>query len=456
MSKPKFHFIAIGGSAMHNLALALHDKGYHVSGSDDEIYEPSRSRLAAAGLLPERMGWFPEKITPDLDGIILGKHAHADNPELLRAKELGLKIYSYPEFLFNQSQDKKRIVIGGSHGKTTTTSMLLHALHKAGQKPDFMVGSQLKGFDHMIRLSEDAGMMVLEGDEYPTSALDMRPKFFLYRPHIAVLTGIALDHINVFKDEENYAGQFETFIRDYIEPGGILIYNEEDERLRRMAGMRDDIRFVPYRTPRYEIKDGKYYILHDGRAYPVRVFGAHNMQNMAAAASVAELLGMPREDFYTYMEDFEGASLRLEVIYRRDGKVIIRDFAHAPSKVAASVKAVREMYADKHMLAVLELHTYSSLNKQFIPQYRGTLDPADRAMVFYSPHAVAIKRLEPVDPVFIRAAFGRDDLQVFNEEQTFHEALISSLSDHCVLLLMSSGNLGGLDLEKLKARCDAF
>ncbi len=452
----KYHFIAIGGSAMHNLALALHEQGHQVTGSDDEIYEPSRSRLKEAGLLPPQVGWFPEKITPDLDGIILGKHAHADNPELQRAKELGLKIYSYPSFLYEHAKDKKRIVIGGSHGKTTTTSMLLHALRQAGLDTDFMVGSQIKGFDRPLRLSAEAPMMVLEGDEYPTSALDMRPKFFLYQPHIAVLTGVALDHINVFKDWETYKEQFRRFIDEYIRPGGILIYNSEDETLRELAGRRKDITYIPYKTPDYEVKDRRFYVLHNGKAFPMKVFGAHNMQNMAAAAEVAALLGIDREDFYRFMTGFEGASLRLEPIYAKDNKIIIRDFAHAPSKVKASVKAVREMYPDLPLKAVLELHTYSSLNKRFIPEYRGALDPADVAAVFYSPHAVAIKRLEPVEPSFIKEAFGRPDLQVFTSPADFHAWLFEQLAAPCVLLLMSSGNLGGLDLEKLKQQCDAL
>ncbi len=451
---PRFHFIAIGGSAMHNLALTLHDKGYIVTGSDDEIYEPSRSRLARAGLLPEKLGWFPERITPDLDGIILGKHARADNPELLRARELGLPVYSYPEFIYQQSRDKRRVVIGGSHGKTTTTAMLLHGLVRNGRQPDFMVGSQLKGFDRMIRLTHAADTIVLEGDEYPTSPLDDRPKFFHYRPHIAVLTGIALDHINVFKTPENYADQFRRFVTDYIEPGGTLIYNDEDPVLRDLARLRPDLKTVPYRTPDYRVDNRRFILQYDGREYPLRIFGRHNMQNLEAAAEAAVRLGIDRDDFYRSLQDFEGASLRLEKIFDNGSCVIFRDFAHAPSKVRASVQAVRELYPRRHLKAVLELHTYSSLSKEFIPRYRGSLNPADEAAVFYSPHAVAIKRLQPVEPEFIRQAFGREGLRVFNEPGRFREYVYGLPEPRSVILLMSSGALGGLDIDQLKQQCD--
>ncbi len=452
---PRFHFIAIGGSAMHNLALTLLDKGYTVTGSDDEIYEPSRSRLERAGLLPDKLGWYPERITPGLDGIILGKHARADNPELLRARELGLPVYSYPEFIYEQSRDKRRVVIGGSHGKTTTTAILLHGLVRNGRQPDFMVGSQLKGFDRMIRLTNSADTIVLEGDEYPTSPLDDRPKFFHYRPHIAVLTGIALDHINVFKTPENYAAQFRRFITDYIEPGGTLIYNAEDPVLRDLARLRPDLKVIPYRTPDYRVDDRRFILQHDGREYPLRIFGRHNMQNLAAAATAAQELGIEPKDFYRAVQDFEGASLRLEKIFDNGRCVIYRDFAHAPSKVRASVQAVRELYPHRRLKAVLELHTYSSLSKEFIPNYRGSLDAADRAAVFYSPHAVAIKRLQPVEPEFIRQSFGKEGLQVFNDPAVFKEYVYGLPEPGSVILLMSSGALGGLDIDKLKQQCDS-
>ncbi len=445
----KVHFIAIGGSAMHNLALSLHDKGYRVTGSDDIIYEPSKSRLAKEGLLPESFGWFPEKITPDLDAVIVGMHAKPDNPELLRAKELGLKIYSYPEFIYEQAKDKKRIVVAGSHGKTTTTAMLIHAARKHGLDPDFMVGSSLEGFDRMIKLTEEADFIILEGDEYPTSPLDPRPKFMLYRPHHAIITGIALDHINKFENWDVYTGLFKDFI-DTIEAGGSLAYFAEDERLAKLAGKREDIRYIPYGTPDYKVKNNVFYILHEGKEYPVKIFGKHNMQNIEGASVLAGQMGIPKEKFLEYLADFKGASLRLEKVYEDGSTVIIRDFAHAPSKVKASVAAVREMYPDKRLLAVLELHTYSSLNRKFIPEYKGSLDPADEAVVFYSPEAIRIKRLEKVEPEFIYAQFGKENLRVMDSPQDFLKYMYAQNPENTVFLLMSSGNLADMDLQKLK------
>ncbi len=445
----KVHFIAIGGSAMHNLALALHDKGLQVTGSDDIIYEPSRSRLEKEGLLPAEFGWFPEKITPDLDAVIVGMHARPDNPELLKALELNLPVYSYPEFLYEQSKNKTRIVVAGSHGKTTTTSMLIHAAKKHGINTDFMVGSLLKGFDRMIKLTEDAPFIILEGDEYPTSPLDPRPKFQLYQPHHAIITGIALDHINKFENWDVYTRLFENFI-ETIEPGGSLAYFEEDERLKKITEKRKDIEFIPYGTPEYIVRNNTYHIIFNGKEYPLKIFGRHNMQNIEGASKLAGKMGIPKDKFLTYLADFEGASLRLEKIYEDDKTVIIRDFAHAPSKVKASVEAVREMYPDKKLLAVLELHTYSSLNKKFIPEYKGSLQLADEAVVFYSPEAIRIKKLEKVPPGFIYEQFGKENLKVIDTPDEFLEFIYGQNLDNTVLLLMSSGNLADLDLEKLK------
>ncbi len=445
----KIHFIAIGGSAMHNLALTLHDQGIQISGSDDIIYDPSKSRLKKAGILPEKFGWYPEKITPDLDAVIVGMHARNDNPELLRARELGLKIYSYPEFLFEHAKDKTRIVVAGSHGKTTVTSIVLHILHKAGVDTGYMVGSQLPGFDRMIRLTENANFMVLEGDEYPTSPLDPRPKFHLYKPHYTIITGIALDHINKFENWDVYVQQFEKYIQT-IEPGGTLVYFKEDHRLKKLTEIRNDIEKIPYNTPEYEVKNGIYHLVTAFGKIPLKIFGKHNMQNIEGARILLNSIGIDNETFYRHIRTFQGAAMRLETVYRNENLVIIRDFAHAPSKVKASVSAVRELYPDKQLTAVLEIHTYSSLNKKFLPEYKGTLNPADLSVVFYSPQAVQIKRLEPIDPAYIRQAFGKSDLKVFNDPEKFKEFLYQMDKTNRVILLMSSGHLGGLDLEKLK------
>ncbi|MPT35968.1 MAG: peptidoglycan synthetase, partial [Flavobacterium sp.] len=376
------HFIAIGGSAMHNLALALHSKGYKVTGSDDAIFEPSKTRLQNKGLLPEEMGWFPEKITSDIEAVILGMHAKADNPELLKAQELGLKIYSYPEFLYEQSKDKTRVVIGGSHGKTTITSMILHVMHYHNIDVDYMVGAQLEGFDTMVHLTTDNDFIVLEGDEYLSSPMDPRPKFHLYQPNIALISGIAWDHINVFPTYENYVEQFSIFIRK-ITNGGILVYNENDPEVKRVAEeATNPIRKIPYHTPDYTVEDGTTLLATPEGPMPIEVFGAHNLNNLAGAKWICQNMGVDEADFYEAIASFKGASKRLEKIAEGKGKVAYKDFAHSPSKVAATTKAVKEQYPNRNLIACLELHTYSSLNAEFLKEYQGALNAADTAVVF--------------------------------------------------------------------------
>ena len=377
------HFIAIGGSAMHNLALALHNKGYQVKGSDDEIFEPSKSRLAAKGLLPESYGWFPEKITNDLDAIVLGMHAKADNPELLKAQDLGLKIYSYPEFLHEQSKHKTRVVIGGSHGKTTITSMILHVMHYHGKDVDYMVGAQLEGFDVMVKLTETNDFMVLEGDEYLSSPIDRRPKFHLYQPNIALLSGIAWDHINVFPTYDNYVEQFRIFV-DSIVKGGSITYNEEDEEVKRVVeASQNTIRKLPYQTPNYTVENGQTLLETSEGLLPIEVFGKHNLNNLAGAKWICQHMGIDEDDFYEAIATFKGASKRLEKIAESTTSVAYKDFAHSPSKVEATTKAVKEQYDNRKLIACLELHTYSSLNAEFLKEYKGALDAADVAVVFY-------------------------------------------------------------------------
>jgi UDP-N-acetylmuramate: L-alanyl-gamma-D-glutamyl-meso-diaminopimelate ligase len=444
------HFIAIGGAAMHNLALALHHKGYFVTGSDDAIFEPSKSRLEKHELLPAKFGWFPEKITADIDAIILGMHAKEDNPELLKAKELGLKIYSYPEFLYEQSKNKTRVVIGGSHGKTTITSMILHVMHYHNIEVDYMVGAQLEGFDTMVHLTETNDFIVLEGDEYLSSPIDRRPKFHLYQPNIALISGIAWDHINVFPTFENYVEQFEIFVNQ-ITKGGILVYNEEDEIVKKVAEeATNPIRKIPYQTPNYEVENGTTLLETPEGPMPIEVFGAHNLNNLAGAKWICQNMGVDEADFYEAISTFKGASKRLEKIAEGKGKVAFKDFAHSPSKVSATTKAVKNQYPDRKLVACLELHTYSSLNAEFLKEYEGALDSADVAVVFYSPDAVKIKQLEEVTYEQIAQAFKRKDLIIYTNPIEFKDFLFASNFDDSALLLMSSGNYGGLDFEEVK------
>ena len=446
----KIHFIAIGGSAMHNLAIALHNKGYQVTGSDDTIHDPSRSRLERKGLLPEAFGWFPEKITSDLDVIILGMHAKKDNPELLKAQDMGLRIYSYPEFLYEQSKDKTRVVIGGSHGKTTITSMILHVLAYHDREVDYMVGAQLEGFETMVHLTTENEFMVLEGDEYLSSPIDRRPKFHLYKPNIALLSGIAWDHINVFPTFEGYVEQFRIFT-DSLTNGGIMVYNEEDTIVKEVVeSSTHPIKKYPYSTPTYEIEDGITAIDTPDGMMPLEIFGDHNLQNLAGAKWICQHMGIDEEDFYEAIASFTGASKRLEKIAENSQTVIFKDFAHSPSKVKATTEAVKKQYAQRDVIACLELHTYSSLNAAFLAEYNGALDKADKAVVFYSPHAVKIKQLDSVSEEQISNAFQRDDLIIFTNPSEFKEFLFSQNLHQSAVVLMSSGNYGGLDFEEVK------
>ena len=445
------HFIAIGGSAMHNLALALHNKGYKVTGSDDTIFEPSKSRLEKKGILPLELGWFPEKITKDIDAIILGMHAKADNPELLKAQDLGLKIYSYPEFLYEQSKSKTRVVIGGSHGKTTITSMILHVMHYHNIDVDYMVGAQLEGFDTMVHLTEENDFMVLEGDEYLSSPIDRRPKFHLYQPNIALISGIAWDHINVFPTYENYVEQFEIFIKK-ITNGGILVYNEDDAEVKRVAeSATNPIRKLPYSTPNYKVENGITLLETPEGDMPIEVFGAHNLNNLAGAKWICQNMGVDEAEFYEAIASFKGASKRLEKIAESKNKVAYKDFAHSPSKVAATTKAVKEQFPNRKLVACLELHTYSSLNAEFLQEYEGALEFADVAVVFYSPDAVKIKQLEEVTYEQIASAFNRKDLIIYTNPKDFKAYLFALELENSALLLMSSGNYGGLNFDDVKA-----
>lgn len=444
----RIHFIAIGGAAMHNLAITISKKpGFKVTGSDDEIFEPSRSRLEKNGLLPEQFGWFPEKIDEKTSAVILGMHATEDNPELLKAKELGLKIYSFPEYLYEQTRTKTRIVIGGSHGKTTTTAMILFVLNKLDLDPDYMVGAQIEGFEDMVKLSYEARIAVFEGDEYLTSTLDRRPKFHLYRPHIAVLTGIAWDHINVFPTFDIYKEQFRKFT-ELMEPQGRLIYCAEDENLCQIASsMKRDIIPFPYSTPAHKIENGITYLTTRYGDIPLKVFGEHNLQNIEAARLVCKQLGVLDESFYEAIRDFSGASNRLQKIAETPVSVAFKDFAHSPSKLRATVRAVRAQYPTRKLVACMELHTFSSLTEDFLPQYRDCMQEADVAFVYYNPEVIAHKGLKPIIPLQVKNAFG-DNVVVLTHSQNVQSSLGEINFDNSVLLMMSSGNFGGINIDK--------
>jgi len=443
------HFIAIGGSAMHNLAIALHRKGYHITGSDDEIFEPSKGRLAKHGLLPATMGWNADSISSDLDAVILGMHARADNPELLRAKELGIKIFSYPEYVYEQTKDKTRVVIGGSHGKTTITSMILHVLNHLGRDHDYLVGAQLAGYDCMVRLSAAAEVAVIEGDEYLSSPIDRRPKFHLYRPNIALISGIAWDHINVFPTYDNYVDQFRIFI-SLIEPVGALVYYSGDDDLAALAGeFEGKTRLLPYRAHPSEIRSGQSFLTTAQGEVPLQIFGAHNLQNLMGAMHVCRLLGISDHDFYTSIGTFKGASKRLEKVRESATTAVYKDFAHAPSKLKATTEAVKAQFPDRRLVACMELHTFSSLNEAFLDHYRDSMAAADSALVYFSPEVVAHKRLAPITPERVASAFGSANVNVFTNSGEMLRQLMQMRHSQSNLLLMSSGNFDGLDFDEV-------
>jgi UDP-N-acetylmuramate: L-alanyl-gamma-D-glutamyl-meso-diaminopimelate ligase len=445
----RVHFIAIGGSAMHNLAIALHKKEYQVTGSDDEVFEPSRTRLKNHGLLPEREGWFPESVTPELDAVILGMHARQDNPELLRAQELGLKIFSYPEYLYEQTKDKIRVVIGGSHGKTTITSMILHVLRHNNIRFDYMVGAQLEGFDTMVSLTEDAKIAVFEGDEYLSSPIDRRPKFHLYFPNIALLSGIAWDHINVFPTFPFYVEQFQIFA-DLIEPNGSLIYFRKDENLQLVADKtRDDVQKLPYGSHESVIENGITYLIAGNQKIRLQIFGDHNLQNISGAQLVCRQLGVTDEHFYSAIAEFKGASRRLEVLAETENCVVFNDFAHSPSKLKATTEAVKKQFPERKLVACLELHTFSSLKKEFLPQYKNSMDAADLAIVYFNPHTIEHKKLEPITKEQVAEAFDSLGLMVSTNSDELFAFLKTRNWQNTNLLLMTSGNFSGKNLKEL-------
>jgi UDP-N-acetylmuramate: L-alanyl-gamma-D-glutamyl-meso-diaminopimelate ligase len=445
----RVHFIAIGGSAMHNLAIALHLKGYKVSGSDDEIFEPSKSRLEKHGILPTEFGWDANRITSGIDEVILGMHARIDNPELLKAQELGLKIYSYPEYLYQQSKDKIRIVIGGSHGKTTITAMILHVFQKLDIECDYMVGAKLDGFDVMVKLSNEAKYMVIEGDEYLTSPIDRRPKFHLYMPNIALLSGIAWDHINVFPTFDNYLEQFKIFI-ELIDKQGALVYCDEDIELQKLAEKTSPkLKKLPYNIPKHFIDSKGITHIKDGELdIALKVFGDHNLMNLTGARLVCEQVGISKVDFYNAISDFKGASNRLELVAENSNTKVFKDFAHSPSKLKATTNAVKQQFKNKKLIACMELHTFSSLNAEFLSHYAGAMDTSDVAIVYFNPHTIEHKKLPPISVEQVKEGFARKDLIVFTESVKLQEYLKSLDYIDKNLLIMTSGNLDGVNLKE--------
>jgi UDP-N-acetylmuramate: L-alanyl-gamma-D-glutamyl-meso-diaminopimelate ligase len=443
----RIHFIAIGGSAMHNLAIALHKKGYQVSGSDDVVFEPSKSRLEHYGILPATLGWNEDNITTDLDAVILGMHAFLDNPELVKAQKLGLKIYSYPEYIYEQSKDKLRVVIGGSHGKTTITSMILHVLQFYNKDFDYLVGAQLEGFDTMVKVTDSAKVIIIEGDEYLASPIDRRPKFHLYKADVAVISGIAWDHINVFPTFENYIEQFDRFI-DTIQDGGTLIYCAVDEALRDLVDKSTAaVLKVPYEIPLHEVKDGKTWLLPEHTS--LRIFGDHNLMNLSAAKLVCSQLEITSDEFNTAISSFKGASKRLELIESRGDTNVYKDFAHSPSKLKATIEAVKAQFPDRQLVACIELHTFSSLNKNFLLQYENTMSKADLSIVYIDEKSFKQKKIAALNALDVQEAFNDPNLYFYNQVSELESHLQSINFKSSNLLLMSSGNFSGLDLIKL-------
>jgi UDP-N-acetylmuramate: L-alanyl-gamma-D-glutamyl-meso-diaminopimelate ligase len=442
----KVHFIAMGGSAMHNLAIALHKKGFTVTGSDDVFTEPSRSRLERSGLLPKSEGWDVTKVTADLDAVILGMHAKADNPELVEAQQKGIKIYSYPEYVYEQSKNKTRVVIGGSHGKTTITSMILHVLKEASRDFDYLVGAQLEGFDTMVKITDEAPLIVIEGDEYLASPIDRRPKFHLYQANIGVISGIAWDHINVFPTFDIYLQQFALFI-DTILPNGKLIYCEEDKELKQLVETHQTgLKKIAYRLPQHKVTNGVTSLVFENQEYPLQIFGDHNLLNLEAAKAVCLALDINEQVFYKAISSFKGASKRLELIGHNQNTNIYKDFAHSPSKLSATIKAVKAQFPNRKLIACMELHTFSSLNKAFLNEYKGTMDDADDAIVFIDKHTFLQKNIEPYAATVVKEAFEKNDLLFFDNPKVLFSHLKQLYLKDTNLLLMSSGTFAGTDL----------
>ena len=443
------HLIAMGGSIMHNLAIALHNKDYNITGSDDEIFNPAKSRLEKYGLLPDKTGWNPDRISPSLDAVIVGMHARPDNPELLKAKELNIKVYSFPEYVFEQTKHKKRVVVGGSHGKTTITSMVMHVLQFNNFDFDYLVGSKLEGFETMVKLTNEAPVAIFEGDEYLSSPLDKRPKFHLYKPHIALISGIAWDHANVFPTFEYYLDQFRIFLNK-TEPNATVIYQADDENLKSIISTGPEgLNYIPYHIHPYETRKDKTVLLINGQDIPVKIFGKHNMQNLEGAKFICLELGVTNDQFYKAISTFTGAARRMQILKESTHSALFFDFAHSPSKLKATIQAAKEQYPERELIAVFELHTFSSLKEDFLPQYKDTMDKADQAIVYYSPETLKHKKMNPISRKQVKDAFGTDNVTIYTQSNELATILKDIPVKNTNFLIMSSGNFSGLDFKQL-------
>ncbi len=435
---------------MHNLAISLSKQGIEVSGSDDSIFDPAATKLRDAGLFPEKLGWDPNKISSDLDLIVLGMHAKKENPELVKAQELGIKILSFPEFLRMYSSDKQRVVIGGSHGKTTITAMIMHVLKEAGKKFDYLVGADVDGFDISVRISNDAPSIIIEGDEYFSSALQQKPKLLMYDHHIGLISGVKWDHINVFPTIEAYVGAFEDFA-DATPKGGTLVFNEDDD-IATVIGRkeREDVLQVEYGVHPHIIREGVTYLKTKNHGeVPLKIFGQHNLSNLNAAKNICALMAISEDTFYQAISSFVGAKKRLECISESNGNFVFKDYAHSPSKLKATTKAVKEQFPNKRLVACMELHTFSSLDKDFLNQYENSFVDADLPIIYLDPKVIQKKGDGSIDTDLVKNSFAREDLEVFFDPKELKSYLEKQDFSEANLLLMSSGDFGGIDLVEL-------
>lgn len=444
----RVHFIAIGGAVMHNLAIALHRKGYQITGSDDKIIDPAKSNLEREGILPQQTGFFESNISERLDAVILGMHAKQDNVELQKAQALGLKIYSFPEYLYEVSKNKQRVVIAGSHGKTTITSMVMHVLRQNNFHFDYLVGAKVQGFDTSVKITEDAPIIILEGDEYLASPIHRESKFLFYKPHVALISGVAWDHINVFPDYDDYVEQFNRFAHS-VEAWGFLTWFAEDEELKKIFNhFEEKVRTRSYQTHPYIVKQGITCLQTAMGEVPLKVFGEHNLQNIAGAKNICKELGLSDENFYNAISTFEGAANRLQLMGKNDHTAIFKDFAHSPSKLKATIAAMKHQF-DQKLVAVMELHTFSSLNKDFLSEYHQTMQEADIPVVFIDKETFAHKNMPILSEAFIKDAFGNHQLTIVTDKESLRNFLLHTNWEQKNLLLMSSGNFGGMDLKEI-------
>jgi len=443
------HFIAIGGSVMHNLALALKKMGMRISGSDDEIYEPAAGKLKSGGI-EANIGWQPEKMDASIDLVVLGMHAKADNPELAKAKSLKLPIVSFPDFIRRWSANQQRIVIGGSHGKSSITALAMHVLNQLNKKFDYLIGAEVEGFSLTVSLS-DAPIIIIEGDEYLASKLDPVAKFLKYDHHIGLISGIAWDHKNVFPSFEDYTQQFEQFA-DKTPKAGSIIYNEKDLLAKKIGEKeREDVRKVPYGVHDAVIKNGVTYLkTKDYGEVKISVFGDHNLENIGAVLALVKLLGIEEKAFYQAVQTFTGAKKRLEIVKQQGNDKLFKDYAHSPSKLEATTTALKKQFADSKVVVAYELHTFSSLNKEFIKEYKNTLSKADEAFIFINPHNIKNSHTDDLTTTEIQEAFNNTELTLFTDKHKLVEAMKKAkTTEKNIFALLSSGNFDGLDIEEV-------